>query len=135
MEQFVWTALVTLMALIVYAAMGIRVARARSKFQIAAPAMTGDPVFERYVRVQLNTLEWLAIFLPSLWLSAAYWGDAVAAIAGGVWIVGRILYMTSYVADPKSRGAGFAIQGVAALGLLVAALAGVVQNLIGAYAG
>ena len=35
---------------------------------IDAPAMTGHPEFERAVRAHANTLEWLPIFLPSLWL-------------------------------------------------------------------
>ena len=67
-------------------------AGARGKSGIAAPAMTGDPLLERAIRVHYNTLEWLPIFLVSLWLFAIYWNDLVAAGLGVVWIVGRILY-------------------------------------------
>ena len=130
MHEFAWTALVTLLALIVYFVMAGAVGRARGKYKVAAPATTGDPNFERYFRVQMNTLEWLPIFLPSLWLFAAYWGDTIAASLGAVWVVGRILYFSNYVRDPSSRGAGFGIQGLAALALLIGALAGVVQTLI-----
>lgn len=134
MHDFAWTALVTLLALVVYFVMAGAVGRARGKYNVAAPATTGDPIFERYFRVQMNTLEWLPIFLPSLWLFASYWGDQTAASLGAVWIVGRLLYLSSYVRDPKSRSAGFGIQGLAALALLIGALVGVVQALVASSA-
>jgi glutathione S-transferase len=52
-----YTALVTLLAILFYFYTGVRVPRARSKFGLTAPAMTGPPEFERIFRVQLNTLE------------------------------------------------------------------------------
>ncbi|MBL8543572.1 MAG: MAPEG family protein [Hyphomonadaceae bacterium] len=134
MQQFTWTALVTLIALIVYFIMAAAVGRARVKYNVPAPATAGDPVFERYFRVHMNTLEWLPIFLPSLWLFAAYRGDQLAAAIGGVWIVGRLLYMALYVRDPKLRSAGFGLQALAALWLLVGALVSVVQSLVAASA-
>ena len=114
-------ALVTVAALLVYAWMGIRVGRARAKSGVAAPAMTGDPILERHIRVQANTLEWLPIFLAGLWLFAIYWNDLIAAGLGVVWIVGRILYAVGYVADPKKREAGFMIQMAASALLLLGA--------------
>lgn len=115
-------ALVTLAAILVYFWMGLRVAGARRRSGIHAPSMTGDPVLERTIRVQANTLEWLPIFLPSLWLFAVYWNDPVAAAAGLVWIVGRILYAFGYVADPAKRGTGFLIQALACAVLVFGAL-------------
>lgn len=135
MQEFAWTALATLLALIVYFMTSVGVARARIKYNVPAPATTGDPQFERHFRVQMNTLEWLPIFLPSLWLFAFYWGDQIAAALGAAWIVGRLLYMSSYVRDPKSRGPGFGIQGLAALALLLGALVGAVQTLVAPLAG
>ncbi len=131
MDQFTLTALATLLALIVYFTTSIRVARARAKYKIAAPATTGDPDFERHFRVQMNTLEWLPIFLPSLWLFAAYWGDAIAAALGGAWIVGRVLYMIGYSRAAQARGPGFLIQGLSALALLIGALIGAAQAALG----
>jgi hypothetical protein len=62
-QQFPWTALITLLALLLYMGMIIGVGRARAKYKIAAPAMTGDAAFERHFRVHMNTLESLpAIF-------------------------------------------------------------------------
>ena len=122
MQPHYEVAIVTLLALLVYFWMGVSVGAARSKCGIAAPAMTGDPVLERNIRAQANTLEWLPIFLPSLWLFAIYWNDRIAAIIGLVWIVGRIIYRLGYVADANKRGPGFAIQALAAFVLLFGAL-------------
>jgi uncharacterized membrane protein YecN with MAPEG domain len=84
--------------------------------------MTGDPELERHIRVQANTVEWLVIYLPSLWLFAIYWNDLFAAAAGVVWIVGRILYALGYAADAKKRELGFIIQMLATAVLLFGAL-------------
>jgi uncharacterized membrane protein YecN with MAPEG domain len=129
MQPHHWVALVTLLALLVYFWMGLRVGLARSKTGIAAPAMTGDPLLERSVRVQANTLEWLPIFLVSLWLFAIYWNDLAAAGLGVVWIVGRVLYALGYVSDPKKRELGFLIQAAAAATLLFGALGRIVWAL------
>lgn len=122
MQPHSWVAIVTLVALLVYVWMAARVAFARKKAGIHPPAMTGDPILERHIRVQANTLEWLALFLPSLWLFAVYWSDLVAALLGGVWIVGRIVYALGYVADPGKRELGFGIQALATAVLLFGAL-------------
>lgn len=116
------TAIVSLLALLTYFWMGLRVGVARRKSGIDAPAMSGDPMLERYLRVQGNTLEWLPIFFVSLWLFALYWGDVTAAAIGLVWILGRILYAVDYSQAADKRGRGFAIQALAAAILLFGAL-------------
>ena len=71
-----YTALVTVLAIIFYFYTGARVPRARQKFGLKAPVMmSGQPEFDRIFRVQLNTLEWMPIFLPLLWLFAYYVSD------------------------------------------------------------
>jgi uncharacterized membrane protein YecN with MAPEG domain len=115
-------AIVTILALLLYVFMSVRVGQARMKYNLPAPAISGNPDFERVFRVQANTLEWLPIFLPSLWLFAVMWNDRVAAAVGLVWIVGRWLYMTGYAREAKARSAGFMIQGLATLVLLFGAL-------------
>ena len=135
MQSHAYVAIVTLMALLVYFWMVWGVGAARGKSGIKAPAMTGDPLLERAVRVQANTVEWLPIFLPSLWLCHLYWqpqdqtGIVVAAV-GVVWIVGRILYAVGYVNDPSKRSMGFLIQMLAAAVLLLGALGKAVMILI-----
>jgi len=126
MQPHSWVAIVTIAALLVYVWMTARIGRARAKCGVHAPAMTGDPILERHIRVQANTLEWLPLFLPSLWLFAIYWSDLVAAILGVVWIAGRIVYALGYVADPSKREAGFIIQALATGILLFGALGRVI---------
>src|SRR6202008_279727 len=117
-----FTALVSLLAILFYFFTSARVARARAKYKIAAPAITGNPDFERVFRVQMNTLEWMPIFLPSLWLFAVYISDAVAAGLGVGWVAGRILYRIGYSEAAAKRGRGFGIQASAAIILWVGAL-------------
>ena len=125
-----FTALVTCLAVALYFFTSIRVAKARAKFGIKAPAITGNDDFERVFRVQMNTLEWLPIFLPSLWLFAIYISDPVAAAIGLVWIAGRALYMTGYSQAANKRGRGFGIQALATGILWAGALGAIVWRLI-----
>jgi len=116
-------AIVSLLALLLYFYMSLRVGRGRVKYGVAAPAVTGHPDFERDYRIQMNTLEWLPIFLVSLWLFAISWGsDLIAAGIGVVWLIGRILYLTGYSRAAEARGPGFGIQALAAGVLLFGAL-------------
>jgi len=53
--------LTILLALVEYIVMAALVGRARAKYGISAPAMTGNPDFERANRVHINTLESLIV--------------------------------------------------------------------------
>src|ERR1700724_3764641 len=114
-----YTALVTLVAILFYFYTGVRVPRARSKFGLTAPAMTGPPEFDRIFRVQMNTLEWMPIFLPLLWLFAFYVNDIAAAALGLVWIAARLLYVVRYTEAAGRRGFGFMLQGAVCIVLLL----------------
>jgi glutathione S-transferase len=105
------------------------VGRMRSKHGVNAPAMTGAPEFERAVRVQMNTLEQVVLFLPLLWLAAIYpvISGYLAPGLGLIWVIGRILYASGYMAEAGKRSAGFLIAGVALLGLLILSIVGIVH--------
>jgi len=128
--MFHFTALVTCMAILFYFFTCVQVAKARAAFGVKAPAISGNPDFERVFRVQMNTLEWMPILLPSLWLFAIYISDAIAAVLGLVWIAGRILYMTGYSKAAGKRGPGFGIQATAAVILWAGASGAIVWRLI-----
>src|ERR1700710_1740368 len=128
--MFHLTALVTCLAVMFYFFTSIRVSRARVAFGIKVPATSGNADFERVFRVQMNTLEWMPVFLPSLWLFAIYISDPIAAAFGAVWIAGRILYMTGYSQAAAKRGQGFAIQAGAAILLWLGALGAIVWRMI-----
>jgi glutathione S-transferase len=130
LAMFHLTALVTCLAILFYFFTGIQVSKARAAFGIKAPAMSGNPDFERVFRVQMNTLEWMPIFLPSLWLFAIYISDPVAAVLGLVWIAGRVLYLTSYSQAANKRGPGFGIQATAGIILWLGALGTIVWRLV-----
>ncbi len=119
-------ATVTMLAVLEYFAFAMLTGRARITYNVAAPATTGHPIFERYYRVQQNSLEQLAVFLPSLWLFGSYINASAAAILGLAFIVGRLLYFRGYVEDPSKRGTGFAIGLVATVILALGALGGAV---------
>jgi uncharacterized membrane protein YecN with MAPEG domain len=125
-----YTALVTLLSLICYFVTSARVARARIRYGVKLPAIAGNADFERVFRVQMNTLEWMPIFLPSLWLFAIYISDAYAALVGTIWIIGRIVYMIGYTQSVPRRSPGFFIQALASAVLLFGALGAVVWRIV-----
>jgi len=124
-----YSALVTVAAVLLYFYTGILVARARGRYGVKAPATTGNADFERVFRVQMNTLEWMPIFLPALWLFALYVSDWAAAVLGLVWIAGRVLYIRGYSAEAEGRHRGFAIQAFASGALIIGALVGIVLRM------
>jgi glutathione S-transferase len=128
--MFHLTALVTCLAILAYFLISFQVGNARATYGIKAPAVSGNPDFERIYRVQMNTLEWMPVFLPALWLFAIYVSDAIAAALGIVWIIGRVLYMIGYAKAANKRGPGFAIQGGAAAILWLGAVIGILWRLI-----
>jgi len=126
MERYAPVAVVTLLCGLMIFGMSVMVARTHRKTGIAAPAMTGDPLLERAVRAHSNTLEWLPIFLPAMWLFAVYWNAWWAAGFGLLWMAGRIAYFAGYVAAPMRRYPGFFVQAIATFALLLGALGRIV---------
>ena len=130
--MFHFTAMVTCLATLLFFLTLMNVARARAAFGIKAPATTGHPDFERLFRVQMNTLESLALFLPALWIAARYSDPRLVGGIGLVWVVARIWYAITYANDARKRGLGFAIGmfatvvlwGIAAWGVVRAMMAG-----------
>lgn len=115
---------VAVLAVLQYLVFGALVGRARGRYGVKAPAITGHEVFERTYRVQMNTLELLVALLPGLYLCARHMSAPVAAGLGVVYLVGRLLYWRAYVADPARRGTGFVLSFVPVVALLLLALVG-----------
>jgi glutathione S-transferase len=122
--------LVTLCALLEYFAFGWLVGKARGTYGVKAPAISGHDVFDRYFRVQQNTLELLIAFIPALWIAAQYWNPTWVAAIGAVFIIGRLLYLRGYVGDPKGRSFGFLLSVTPIFVLVVAGVIGAVRALL-----
>ena len=118
------------LALIEYIIFSMLVGKARGDYNVDAPATSGNPIFERYYRVQENTLELLVYFIPGILMFAHYWRDDIAAGLGAVFLVGRILYLKAYVSEPKTRTLGFVLSFFPAAILVLGGLVGVIMALI-----
>ena len=121
-----WVAIVTLLVLAEYLYFAMQAGMSRGRYEVPAPATTGNETFERVFRVQANMLEQLIAFLPSLWLFAYYVHPGVAALLGLVFLVGRFLYGRGYVESPEKRGPGFLTSFAATSILLLGGLCGAV---------
>jgi uncharacterized membrane protein YecN with MAPEG domain len=100
-------ALATLAIVLWYMVTVFQVGRARTKYKVYAPATTGDPAFDRYFRVQMNELESMVAFLPSMWLYAIMGNPRIAAILGAVYLAGRIVYAVGYWSEARRRALGY----------------------------
>jgi len=126
-----WVQLVALLALFEFFGFALAVAGARQRYGVKAPATSGNEQFERYFRVQQNTLELLVMFLPSLFIASAYWNPQLVAAVGAVYLVGRLVYFRGYVREPSQRHIGFMLSIVPVSVLALGATYGAVRVLLG----
>jgi glutathione S-transferase len=122
--------IVTVLALLQFILFSFQVGGARGRYGVKAPAITGNETFERYFRVQQNTLELLIVLLPGLYLYSRYWNPLVAAALGVVYLIGRQVYAAAYVKEPSKRSAGYGISVVPTVILVAGGLTGAVWQLI-----
>ena len=125
-----YVALVTLLILVQYFFFVMQAGMARGKDTVVAPAISGDEMYERKLRVQMNTLEQLIITLPAMWLCAHFFSVNVASILGLVFLIGRFIFSFLYLRDPKSRAPGFIIGFFANVILVGCAFYGVISQMI-----
>ena len=120
--------LVAILAVIQFLFFSSMVGRARQRYGVKAPAVSGHEMFERAYRVQMNTLELLIAFLPALLIATKYWPQSWVAVVGAVYLIGRFIYWRSYTADPASRALGFALSMLPVLVLIIMAVAGIIRG-------
>lgn len=114
-----FVAIVIVLALVQYFVFGMLVGKARGTYEVHAPAISGHPVFERYYRVHQNTLEMIVMFIPAIVLFSYLVRPDIAAAIGAVYLIGRVIYLRAYVADPAKRGLGFMVSMLPVLVLLL----------------
>jgi len=118
------------LALIEFFLFGWAVARARVSCHVPAPATTGNELFERYFRVQMNTLEQLVIFIPSILMFGRYVSAWLAAALGLLFVLGRVVYFFGYVKSAPGRHPGFLLSVIPNGILLVGGLIGALRALL-----
>ena len=135
MNEYPFTSLVTLGLVILGGLLANRVSNARLDFsQSDQPSVTqhsveiySDPKFMIAFRNQMNLLEHLILFMPTLWIFAFGFSDGLAAVVGLGYFIGRLLYARSY---PHSHRVGFMLAWVSMLVLMIGAVASSVYQLI-----
>lgn len=124
-----YVTVIAMLALIEYLYFGVLVGAARGRTDIKAPAVTGDPAFERAFRAHQNTMEQLVIFLPALYASAYFVTPMYAVVAGVVFMIGRAMYFRAYSQDAEKRGPGMMVTSVANVALILGGLIGALLEL------
>ena len=135
MNEYPFTSLVTLGLVILGWLLANRVSKARLDFsQSDRPSamqhsveIYSDPKFMIAFRNQMNLLEHLILFMPTLWIFAFGFSDGLAAVVGLGYFIGRLLYARSY---PHSHRVGFMLAWVSMLVLMIGAVASSVYQLI-----
>jgi len=125
-----WVEIVIALAVLQFVIFGVFVGRARARYQVKAPATTGNEDFERYFRIHYNTLEQLIVFLPGIWLFATHVSARWAAIIGAIYLIGRIVYFRGYAAAADKRHMGSLLSMLPTLVLLVGGLGGLVHDAV-----
>lgn len=123
-------AIVSALALLEYMFFSFKVGMGRAKYEVAAPATSGHPVWDRMYRVQQNTVEQLVIFLPALWIFSTLIHPTIGAAIGVGFLIGRPIYFASYVKNPESRTTGFLIGYLANVVLVLGSLGGAIYRLL-----
>jgi glutathione S-transferase len=118
-------AFITVIALLQVMGFQGRVARARNEFNVPGPATSGHPVWERYNRVHLNTVENLVVFVPLVWVCGFFLNAWVAAVLGALFVVARAVYSRAYVSEPTKRAVGSWLTFIALVLLALGSLAGI----------
>ena len=122
--------LVILVALLEYIVLTALVGRARGKYGVKAPAMTGHPDFERANRVHQNTLESLIVFIPAVWILGLYGSPRYAAALGAVFVIARALYAAGYYRAADQRAIGALLTALVNVVLVLWALVAVLRAVL-----
>lgn len=120
--------LAILLMLVEYFAFVTLVGMARSRYKVKAPAVTGHPDFERYFRVQQNTLEQLIAVIPALWIFADTLSPLWAGLLGFAFIAARAGYAWGYYRSAAGRHYGYVAGAWITGTLVVGALWGTLKS-------
>uniref|UniRef100_A0AC11BNL8 Microsomal glutathione S-transferase 2 n=1 Tax=Ovis aries TaxID=9940 RepID=A0AC11BNL8_SHEEP len=81
----------------------MQVGKARLKYKVMPPSVSGSPDFERIFRAQQNCVEFYPIFIITLWMAGWYFNQVFATCLGLVYIYSRHQYFWGYAEAAKKR--------------------------------
>ncbi|XP_010976013.1 microsomal glutathione S-transferase 2 [Camelus dromedarius] len=111
----------------------LQVGKARSKYKVIPPAVSGSLEFERIFRAQQNCVEFYPVFMITLWMAGLYFNQVFATCLGLVYIYARYQYFWGYSEDAKKRITGFRLSlGVLAL-LTILGAVGIANSFLDEY--
>uniref|UniRef100_A0A9L0JL27 Microsomal glutathione S-transferase 2 n=1 Tax=Equus asinus TaxID=9793 RepID=A0A9L0JL27_EQUAS len=84
-----------------------QVGRARLKYKIMPPAVSGSPEFDRIFRAQQNSVEFYPAFMITLWMAGWYFNQVFATCLGLVYIYARHQYFWGYSEAANKRSKFF----------------------------
>jgi len=125
-----YAVIIILLALLQYTYFSYQVGAQRVKLNVKAPITEGNDVWQRYFRVQQNTLEQLIVFIPGMLAFSHYVSSCWVILPGVAYLVGRELYAHLYIKAPKSRAPGFIMTFFANMALVVGSLIAAVMQLV-----
>ena len=137
MDTYPLTSLITLSLVVLGWWLSMRVFRARSDFAdpvtntalFHSPEIYSDRNFMIAYRNQMNFLENLILFLPTMWIFAYSVSDGLAAVIGSGYVMGRVLYARNYPRD-YAHARGFQISLACLVFLLVGATGSIIYGVI-----
>ena len=136
MNEYPLTSLITLALVALGLWLATRVVKARFNFAdpltnvalFHSPEIYSDRNFMIAYRNQMNFLENLILFLPTMWIFAYNVSDGLAALLGFGYVSGRVLYARNYPRD-YTHARGFQIALACFVFLLVGAAGSTVYGL------
>ncbi|MDB4322310.1 MAPEG family protein, partial [bacterium] len=82
-------------------------------------------------RIQQNTLEQLIVFIPSMLTFSYYVSASWVLLPGVLFLLGRQIYSSLYLKDPKIRGPGAVMSIFSNIALVIGSLIGLGLHIVG----
>ncbi|XP_042636921.1 microsomal glutathione S-transferase 2 [Orycteropus afer afer] len=110
-----------------------QVGKARLKYKVTPPAVTGSPDFERIYRAQSNRLQFNPFWIIILYVTMKYYQQVFASFLGLVYMYARHQYFCGYSEAVKKRITGFRLSLVMLVVLTLLGTLGIANSFLDEY--